>query len=222
MTVVTFALPQESGDFRAALRARGGRIGAEEIRVAHLGVGPAAAGESMQRLLAEVKPRLLVCAGFAGGLEPRLRVGDLVLAENFTSPEMLDRVPGGASVGALVTQATPIETLAAKAALAMESGALAVDMETAIVAEACRLADVPLLAVRVISDAADTALPVPFEEWFDLVSQSPRRWRLLKYLARHPGQIGPFAQFVRGLGPARRTLADFLVCFFEQSSSSNA
>ena len=218
MTVVTFALPQESRDFRAALRARGGRFGAEEIRVVHLGIGPAAAGEAMRRLLAEVKPRMLVCAGFAGGLEPRLRVGDLVLGENFTSPEMLACVPGGAAVGALVTRSAPIETIEAKAALARESGALAVDMETAVVAEACRVAGVPLLAVRAISDAADTALPMPFEEWFDLASQGPRRWRLLKYLACHPGQIRLFAQFVRGLAPARRALTDFLVRFLEQSS----
>lgn len=217
MTVVTFALPQESRDFRAALHARGGRFGTEEIRVAHLGIGPVAASEAIRRLLAEAKPCLLVCAGFAGGLEPRLRVGDLVLAENFTSPELLARASRGAAVGALVTHSAPIETIEAKAALARESGALAVDMETAVVAEACRAAGVPLLAVRVISDAADTALPVPFEEWFDIERQDPRRWRLLKYLARHPGQIRTFAEFVRGLGPARRTLTDFLIRFLEST-----
>ena len=218
MTVVTFALPQESRDFRAALRARQGRIVGEEIRVVHLGIGPAAASESMRRVLAEGNPRLVVCAGFAGGLEPRLRIGALVVAENFTSPGLLARASGGAVVGALVTRAVPVETPAAKAALARESGALAVDMETASVAEACRAAAVPLLAVRVISDAVDTALPVPFEEWFDLVRQKPRRWGLVKYLARHPGKIRPFARFVRGLTPARRALADFLVRFLKQSS----
>lgn len=218
MIVVAFALPSESRDFRAALRARGGRLGSEEIRVVHLGIGPAAAGAALRRWLAQEKPRLLVCAGFAGGLAPRLRVGDLVIAENFTSPEVLARVPGGASVGALVTRAAPVETPAAKAALARECGALAVDMETAVVAEACRLAGVPLLAVRAISDPADTALPVPFDEWFDLARQSPRRWRLLKYLACHPQSVRPFARFVRGLAPARRELADFLVRFLKSSS----
>ncbi|HSI11224.1 MAG TPA: hypothetical protein VK961_04240, partial [Chthoniobacter sp.] len=68
MTVVTFALPQESGDFRQMIRAMGGRLGGEEIRIVHLGVGPAAASSSVQRLLAEGSPRAIICAGFAGGL----------------------------------------------------------------------------------------------------------------------------------------------------------
>src|SRR5438045_1900171 len=86
MTVVTFALPQESGDFRQAIRAAGGRLGGEEIRVVHLGVGPAAAAASAQRLLAEESPRMLICAGFAGGLDARVRTGDLVVADNFSAP----------------------------------------------------------------------------------------------------------------------------------------
>ena len=103
-----------------------------------------------------------------------------------------------------------------KAALSSSSGALAVDMETAAVAEACHAAGVPMLAVRAISDTAATSLPVPFDDWFDLHQQRPRHWGLIKYLLRHPACIPPFAKFVRGLGPARRALADFLVRFLGQ------
>ena len=39
---------------------------------------------------------------------------------------------------------------------------------------------------------------------------------LVKYLARNPGQVVPFAHFVRGLSPAREALADFLFQFLEQ------
>jgi adenosylhomocysteine nucleosidase len=222
MTVVTFALPQESGDFRQMIRAMGGRLGGEEIRIAHLGVGPAAASSSVQRLLAEESPRAIICAGFAGGLDARVRTGDLVVADNFSSPMLRARAQALAGekphrfFGSLVTRDLPVETTEAKAALAVETGALAVDMETAPVAEACRAAGVPLLAVRAISDEAGTPLPVPFAEWFDLGRQRPRIWTLLKYLARHPGQVSPFASFVRGLAPARQALADFLVRFLGQ------
>ena len=68
-----------------------------------------------------------------------------------------------------------------------------------------------LVPVRTISDAADAPLPVPFSEWFDLRRQRPRQWALVKYLLAHPGRIGPFTAFVRGLAPARRTLAEFLL-----------
>jgi len=56
---------------------------------------------------------------------------------------------------------------------------------------------------------------VPFADWFDIQRQRPGVFRLLKYLASHPGRIAPFARFVRGLAPARATLAEFLVGFLE-------
>lgn len=224
MTVVTFALPQESGEFRKALRMAGGRLGGEEIRIAHLGVGPSAASGSIRRLLAEERPRVLICTGFAGGLDARVRTGDLVVADNFTAPTLRVRAQALAGekphrfFGSLVTRDLPVETVADKAALAAETRALAVDMETAPVAEACQTAGVPLLAVRAISDEAGTPLPVPFPEWFDLDRQRPRVLGLLRYLVTHPGRVGPFASFVRGLSPARQALADFLTRFLGQPS----
>jgi adenosylhomocysteine nucleosidase len=224
MTIVAFALPQESSDFRADLRALGGQLGGEEICVAHLGVGPAAAAEGTRRVLAAEKPGLLICAGFAGGLDARVRTGDLVIADNYSSPELRARAQAVTGemphrfFGSLVTQDAPVESAAVKAALSSASGALAVDMETAAVAEACHAAGVPMLAVRAISDTATTSLPVPFDDWFDLHQQRPRHWGLIKYLLSHPACIPPFARFVRGLRPARRALADFLVRFLGQPS----
>ena len=219
MIAVTFAVPQESRDFRRALRRAGGRMGGEEIRVVHLGIGPEAASANAQRLFAEAAPRAMICAGFAGGLAPGVRRGGLVIAENFSAPELLARARSLAGktpnrfFGALVSQSLPIETAAAKAALAHDSGALAVDMETASVAEICAASGVPLLAIRAISDDAATPLPVPFAHWFDLGRQRPRPLALLRHLALHPRAIAPFASFIRGLAPARAALADFLTRF---------
>jgi nucleoside phosphorylase len=221
MVIVTFAVPQESREFCRALHAAGGRLGGEEVRVAHLGVGPVSAAARIPRWLRE-KPRLVICAGFAGALDARLKAGDLVLAENFSTPELLDRARtfssngAGPFTGALVTRGSPVETAAAKAALAGESRALAVDMETGPVAEACRAAGAPLLAVRAISDTLATPLPVPFSEWFDTRHQRPRTFRLAKYLLLHPKSVGPFAAFLRGLPPARRALRDFLLHFLQR------
>ena len=223
MIVIAFALRQESQDFRRALAAAGGRLGGEEIRVVHLGVGPQAAAAAV-RLLAGGWPRFLVCAGFAGGLDPRLAAGDLVVAENFSAPEFIARAweTPHCFVGTLVSRDAPVESIAEKTALARETGALAVDMETASVAAACRAAGVPLLALRVISDPASVPLPVPFAEWFDVRRQCPRRWALLKYLLRHPSHIGPFTDFIRGLKPARRRLTEFLLRFVNTSPGSGA
>jgi len=213
--VVTFALPEESGDFRQALRARRDA----DIQVEHIGVGPAIAAERIGRLLARDQPRLIICTGFAGGLDPQLATADLVIGENLSAPELLARAralappAGRCVVGGVISRAEPVESVEAKTALFRETGALAVDMESETVAAACRAAGVPLLVVRTISDPAGAPLPVPFADWFNLDGQKPRVFGLLKYLARHPARIGPFAGFVRGLAPARRALADFLVQF---------
>ena len=235
MLAVTFALPQESQDFRHALRhpsavgagARPwlrGHIGTEEVLVGHTGVGPAAAAEKVTALLAGHHPRLLISTGFAGGLDPRLATGDLLLATNFTAPKLLARSRGlraadaRAFFGALTSQPHPAETVAEKSALARATGALGVDMETASIAAACARAGVPLLAVRAISDSALEPLPVPFAEWFDLAAQRPRPLALVRYLARHPARIGPFVRFVRGLTPARRAFTRFVSDFIAQSA----
>lgn len=210
---VTFALPEESRDFRKAI----GDGAHAHLRVEHFGVGPAMAAERVNSLLAGPKPRLLICAGFAGGLDPKLRTGDLVVAENLSTPELLARVravaPGTTpfSCGSILSRTLPVESIADKATLFRETGALAVDMESEAVAAACRAAGVPLLVVRTISDPADAALPVPFADWFDVQGQRPRVAGLLRYLATRPGQILPFARFVRGLTPARQALTRFLI-----------
>jgi adenosylhomocysteine nucleosidase len=227
MIAVTFALPQESQDFRRVLTAvetvkAGSRVflraqlAGVEVCVWHSGVGPQAAAENVAAFLAGQRPRLLISTGFAGGLDPRLVTGDLLVAENFSAPELLAQsralLKGNphAFFGGLTSQAQTAETVAAKAALAQETGALGVDMETAAIAAACAQAGVPLLAARAISDSALEPLPVPFAEWFDLAGQRPRVFGLVKYLALHPGKIAPFTRFVRGLTPARQAFTRFI------------
>ena len=204
--VVTFAVPDESRAF-VAVSDRG------PVLVVHTGVGDTPAGRRrLEDVLGEDDPPLLVVsAGYAGALRPDLRVGDLVLGENFSDPGLL-RVARGLltgeplHVGGLTTQASVAETAAAKAALHATTGALAVDMETAWIAAACARAGVALLSLRVISDAAGQSFPVPNAVLFDAVRQRPRYVALSVWLLLHPWRIVPFAKFVRGLGPARRRL----------------
>jgi adenosylhomocysteine nucleosidase len=228
MIVVIFALPEESRDLRRALRnpvvedgwTRGflsAISDAEEIRVTHTGVGSASAAAKIAKVLAGDRPRVVISAGYAGGLDPELKICDLVLATNFSAPGLVALCRNSAGnrrspvFGGLTSQSAAVESVADKAALADETGAHAVDMETEAIAAACDAARVPLLSVRAISDPASQPLPVPFEHWFDLDRQRPRPVALVSYLARQPSQIVPFARFVRGLSPARLALTGYLV-----------
>jgi hypothetical protein len=87
------------------------------------------------------------------------------------------------------------------------TGARLVDMESATLAEACALANVPLTAVRAVSDSADQFLPVPFDAWFDTQRQCARPVALVLHLLRHPSHIAPFVRFLSRLPRVAKALA---------------
>ena len=213
MIVITFAIPDESRDLRRAMHGIGrlddwttGKLGGTEVILAHTGIGLEAARETTARVLARCLPRCVIAAGFAGALDPALRIGDVIVAGNYSSPALLARCHLLHRLGTLTTETHPVETIVAKGLLAGATGAIAVDMETAAIAAECSRAGVPLLALRAISDSAAEPLPVPFAEWFDLARQRQRPLRLLGHLARRPSAIVPFVRFVRGLPRARSAL----------------
>jgi adenosylhomocysteine nucleosidase len=234
--VVTFALPDESRAFTNRLRAREivgsanrlplvvGECGGRRVAVVHTGVGDSAS--CRQRLEFALEggggvvghPLMLISSGYAGALQPGTGVGDLILGRNFSDPALAADAARLLSdwrlrQGVLTTQPRVAETPAAKSRLAAATGAIAVDMETAWIAAACARAAVPMLSLRVVSDAADQAFPAPGDVLFDLARQRPRYVALPLWLLRHPGRIGPFARFVRGLGPAQANLARALEHF---------
>ena len=222
LAAVTFALPDESRDFVAKLRGarqirRGslpvfvGALGEKQIAVCHTGVGAESCRERITDFLKNHQPKYLISSGFAGGLDPVLKVGDLVLAENFTDPTLLAKAHlQNVRVGKLTTQPAVAETVTDKAALASQTGAFAVDMETATISELCALHGVPMLSLRGISDSAADDLPVSFSIWFDEKKQKPRVGALLWELATHPKNISPFAKFVRGIPPTRKRMTTAL------------
>ena len=222
--LITFALTDESralirlvsnpvrlapGDHLSPVE---GELSGRPIVILHTGAGDSAACQRrLSDLLVSKHPRLAISAGYAGGLAPALRVADLLLGQNYSDPTLLATVQttlaaDSLHTGALSTQPVAAETVAAKAALHASTHALGVDMETAWIAAACAQAGVPLLSLRVISDAADRDFPVPNRILYDLVRQRPRFVALPLYLLTHPARIGPFIAFVRGVGRARARL----------------
>lgn len=208
---VTFARPEESGPFRrrlaglqrvkrAELPVFAGRYRETDVIVVHVGIGLESAARTIRAVLAAGKPRRIIAAGFAGGLDPALRIGDTV-TEDFPGPrDDRKRV--------ILSLPDPLETIAEKDRAFRESGARVVDMETSALAEACDAAGVPMTAIRAVSDTAGDALPVPFGKWFDPARQRPRPLALLGFLARNPSRIVPFARFVLRLPRVAAALAD--------------
>lgn len=221
MIAVTFALPDESSAFltrldsprrhtRGPLQRWTGRLAGRDIAVWHTGIGEKSARRVIDELLAQPHPSLLISAGFAGALDPALTIGDLVLGINVSSSRLASSLAPHHAVPGSFATVDAVADPAAKTALFQSTRAIAVEMETRSLHAACLAASVPILALRVISDAAADPMPVPMDAWFDLDRQRPRPAALLAWLARHPRSIPPFIRFVRGITRARQTLATAL------------
>ncbi|MEM7743945.1 MAG: nucleoside phosphorylase [Pseudomonadota bacterium] len=133
-----------------------------DIRIAITGARPEEAEASAKRLLAEGATSL-VSWGIAGGLDPDLAPGDLVHGEAVSTPDRarwpLAMPEGGLRRVVLLGSEAVVTTPDLKAALRIDTGAAAVDMETHRVATVAARAGVPCYAVRAIADPWDRALP---------------------------------------------------------------
>jgi hypothetical protein len=214
MIAVTFALPNESSDFVRLLRPPD-RFPGKQIRVLHTGVGETTTRARLREFLKEEKPGLLISSGFAGAITNQLEVGSILLAENFSNPALLE--PCAAALGAknfrrgnLATAHHVIDSAADRETLARGSGAVAVDMETEFIAQACADSAVPMISIRAISDSPTAPFPIPSAVLFNLARQKTEYVRLASYLLTHPGAVPHMVKFAGNISRARRSLTDAL------------
>ncbi len=154
-----------------------GELGTKLVAVVVSGVGRNSATRGAELVLAGHRPRWIVSAGFAGALDPSLRRNDVFLAKElvdldggFWSIDVgVEEPPRGPAdprrdaieikSGRLLTVDSIVRTSAAKAELARDHKARAVDMESSAVAGFCSVRGLKFLSVRVISDDATADLP---------------------------------------------------------------
>jgi nucleoside phosphorylase len=165
----------------------------------------------VENFLRQPQFKYLISAGFAGALDRELQIGNLLLAENFSSPELLrsphlDCAESGLFVGRLATVPGVIASKSERDRWAAESGAVAVDMETEFIAAACAAHRVPMLSLRVMSDTPSEPFPAPPEVLFDLEKQKTNFARLALYLVTHPGALKRLNAFRYRVARARRSL----------------
>ncbi len=203
MIAVTFALEYESASFCARHDPR------LRVGVWQLGAMAASAANVLERKLESSRPSLVVSAGFAGGLQPELKIGDLILGTNYSDPAWRDRLALGENWyrGDVLTAEAIIETGAEKRRLGRETGCLAGDLETAHLARVCAEFGVPLLSVRCISDAADDDMPVPARTLLKPETGRPDPLALFRHLISNPSCVGGFNQLLKNARTAQGNLA---------------
>ena len=166
------------------------------------GMGREQARQAAQKL-AEAGADCLVGFGSAGALAPALRAGDLVLAAevhhagrkftangDLTESVMKWLSGNGFTVhnGPLACAAQPVSTAGGKQELFSQTGAVAVDMESAGVLDAAERNGMPAFVLRVIIDAAHVALPDAVLRRVDDFGEADIP-ALVIDLVRSPGQI---------------------------------
>ena len=198
-TLVCFALKEEAAPFH--------KVAARHPGVVTLivGIGRANAEKSVRSFLnscrsrgdethikekletphvVSYEPKLVLTCGFAGGLNPDLKIGDVVFeignrrdefhesqTENGTknlngdswNSSLREKLLAAGAQPAKFTCADRIATTAMeKWKLHLDTGADAVEMESAAIHAVCAERNIPCVTVRVISDTAHEDLPLDF------------------------------------------------------------
>ena len=149
---------------------------AEEVDVCVIGIGAGLVPEIRSN-----KPDFVILAGFAGGLSPELKVGDVVID---TAGERYI-LPPGARQGSIHGSAGPVVSAEDKRSLFLATQCVAVDMESDPVRTWARRSGLPLVIIRSISDSAFQSLSRDILETVDAYG-TPRLGRLALAVLRKP------------------------------------
>jgi adenosylhomocysteine nucleosidase len=201
--LVCFALAPEARAFRRL------RWPAGPPRVLLTGIGPGRAQKAIRQALAAAKPRLVISAGFAGGLNPALSPGTVLFEADEAGGLGPKLLAAGARPGRFHTYPSVVVTAAQKQALWRSTGADAVEMESGPLRAICREHGVASATVRVIFDPAGETLPLDLNLLL-APDQKLRYARIMLWWLRSPGQIVELLRFRRRSVAAAAALAEVL------------
>ena len=129
-----------------------------EVVVVCGGMGAAASRRASEAVIAIFDPNIICSAGFAGALDPKLRVGDVVRPSSVINAGDGSRTVVEGGEGVLVSFASVASPLQ-KSKLRDSFGADVVDMEAAAVARSAEARHKQFTVVKAISDEMDFEFP---------------------------------------------------------------
>jgi len=189
----------------------GGRVGAWTVVAGVLGVGPSSARRATERMLESGTFDHVMVVGIAGGLDPALPVGGLIV------PQQVRLYPDGPlyhshplpsreADGNLMTTDGLLSAEEDWRAI-LESGFGAVDMEASGVAEACERAGVDWSVYRGISDRPDENIVDQAVFALSKPDGSADLRAVGRYLVRDPRRARTLAHLNRAMGHAAQVAA---------------
>jgi nucleoside phosphorylase len=210
-----------------------------EVAIVLTGTGRERATSATRWAFDTFKPTAMMSLGFGGGTLETLQQGDLVLGTSLyrldgspfywdteqlgdpLTPDkgLLSAARNAVEVagidfeqGPIINLPTVAKTAGMKHWIGKELRGACVDMESFMVCEIASDAGVPFVALRAIVDTVDVDLP----DLVGQVDQAPSGGRIvpaIKYLARHPQDVGTLTRLGRAAARARRSLTGFFAEF---------
>ena len=234
MLIVVASMEQELTGLRRELREIEDATGiSSQVEFQVLGVGPERAGAAMAALLENRRSKIdgVLLVGVAGGVDPELETGDLLLADRHAlqngasqgagqaikpDADMLQSAQKAAlelSVPIFNGGSLTVDHLVAKPhereALRTEYQVYSVNMEDYRAAEAAQNAGVPFLSVRVVLDTASQRLPGY------LPGLARSRYKVVTKILLMPWRIPTMLRLKRQLQLCQAVLTNFGVSYLK-------
>jgi nucleoside phosphorylase len=208
LAVVCFAVKEEAAPFQKIAAA------SSKVSILITGMGRANAENALRIHLAAHSPTMIFTCGFAGGLDPALQTGDVFFETGDPGcREQLTRA--GARPAKFFCAGRIATTVAEKKKLREQTGADAVEMESAAIHAVAREQGIPCATVRAISDTANEDLPLDFNALLK-ADKNLDLGRLALAVAKSPGKIPALLDLQKKTRLAAQRLADVLQQVFVQ------
>ncbi|HEX4075014.1 MAG TPA: hypothetical protein VHX49_06420 [Candidatus Acidoferrales bacterium] len=233
--LVTFALENEFAPWRKMRRfermsvdgwnqAYRAKVGSVDVQVIVTGAGRFAVQQSLRQAFDQA-PDACIVSGLAGALKPEYRPGAVLAARTVgdvagtrlmrSDANLISRAGdcGAKVVEKFLVSDRVVSTAEEKKSLSFSGDA--VDMESLYILAAASQQEIPAVAIRAISDGAESDLPLDFDRTFDKrgVVSVPR---VLRQLAARPHRIGGLIRLAQESERAATALAGFLDAYVQR------
>lgn len=201
-----------------------GKYQNRKIALVRGGVGGKSTNKSIDYLIENLKPSMILNIGYAGGLDPHLNAGDIVIASRIINEatekswdadaKLLEKACMIAEkaelrhhTGRMVTVESPVADPHQKAFVGTRFEASACDMESSFIAEKSSRSGIPFLVVRSVLDPLDTVLPdIPESA---IIDGNVKIGDILKHLRENPKDIIKLPRFSYLCSQARISITKF-------------
>ncbi|MCX7872398.1 MAG: hypothetical protein N2487_03855 [Verrucomicrobiae bacterium] len=176
-----------------------------DVILFYSGMGKKKVKNCLEKLLKKCRPHCIVNSGFAGGLNPDLSEGAIVYRTTEGDDSFFRS--SGAFAARFFCSNEVVTSVEEKRALFLKTGADVVDMESDVIFNVCCENKIPCYIIRVVSDGANTAMPVDFNNIFHILCGVVKILTVSEY--RNEAK-----EFRRKMYVSAKILGEYLDCFF--------